>query len=193
MGSAERAFRTAQEKRSRSIGTALGCESTIQRSDAPTLRRSNAPTLRRSHALTSLTASLALLAGCAVGPDYKRPEATTIPAAYTGATNVVTTDSGATNAWKIAEPQAQIPKGNWWEIFGDAELNDLESQASAANQQLKVAVARFAEARAQMDVTRAGLFPNVSLSGSYTRQRVSANTPSTITGQAHGISATFGR
>src|SRR6266852_3169036 len=114
-----------------------------------------------------------------------------IPPAYTGATNVVTTDSGATNAWKIAEPQAQIPKGNWWEIFGDAELNDLESQASAANQQLKVAVARFAEARAQMDVTRAGLFPNVSLSGSYTRQRVSANTPSTITGQAHGISATF--
>ncbi len=83
-------------------------------------------------------ASLALLTGCAVGPDYKRPEATTIPPAYTGATNVVTTDSGATNGWKIAQPQAQIPKGNWWEIFGDAELNDLESQASAANQQLKV-------------------------------------------------------
>ena len=41
----------------------------------------------------------ALLAGCAAGPDYKRPEATTIPTAY----------AGATNGWKIAEPQGQIP------------------------------------------------------------------------------------
>jgi len=134
-------------------------------------------------------AALALVAGCAVGPDYKRPEATTIPAAYTGATNLV--DAEATNGWKIAEPQAQIPKGNWWETFGEAELNELENQASAANQQLKVAVARLAEARAQMDVTRAGLFPNIALSGSYTRQRGSANAPLSATGTASGRSATF--
>src|SRR5437867_390876 len=135
--------------------------------------------------------ALALLVGCKVGPDYKRPEATTIPTAYTGATNVVSTDSGATNVWKVAQPQAQLPKGNWWEIFGDADLNDLERQASAANQQLKVAVARLDEARAQMDVTRAGLFPNISLSGSYTRQRTSPNTPLSTTGAAAGQSATF--
>src|SRR5205807_6607110 len=133
----------------------------------------------------------ALLAGCAVGPDYKRPQATTIPAAYTGATNVVAADSDVTNGWKVAQPQAQISKGNWWEIFGDSELNELESQASAANQQLKVAVARFAEARAQMDATRSGLFPNISLSGSYTRQRVSPNDPSLTTGRAIGQSSTF--
>src|SRR5882672_10279441 len=137
----------------------------------------------------SLTA-LAVVAGCKVGPDYKRPDATTIPAAYTGATNVVATDSGVTNGWKVAQPQAHIPKGDWWEVFGDTELNELERQASAANQQLKVAVARLAEARAQMDVTRAGLFPNISLSGSYTRQRTSANTPSSTTGGAIG-GATF--
>src|SRR5206468_11583356 len=136
-------------------------------------------------------AALALVAGCAVGPDYKRPEATAIPAAYTGATNLVATDAETTNGWKIAEPRAQIPKGNWWEIFGEAELNELENQASAANQQLKVAVARLAEARAQMDVTRAGLFPNISLSGSYTRQRPSANAPSTSTGKAFGTTSTF--
>jgi multidrug efflux system outer membrane protein len=132
----------------------------------------------------TLYAGLVLLlaiAGCKVGPDYKRPPAAPIPAAYTG----------ATNGWKVAQPQAQFPKGNWWELFGDAELNDLERQASAANQQLKVAVARLDEARAQMDVTRAGLFPKVSLSGSYTRQRTSANTPSTTTGTAVGSSATF--
>jgi len=129
---------------------------------------------------------LALLAGCAVGPNYKRPAATTIPAAYSSTTNVF-----ATNGWNIAEPQAQIPKGNWWEMFGDAELDEMENQASAANQQLKVAVARLAEARAQTDVTRAGLFPNISASGSFVRQRVSPNTPSTITGKPYGTSSTF--
>src|SRR5882672_5329527 len=136
-------------------------------------------------------AAVALLAGCAVGPDYKRPQATTIPAAYTGATNVVATDAGTTNGWKVAEPQAQISKGNWWEIFGDSELNELENQASAANQQLKVAVARLAEVRAQLDVTRAGLFPNISASGAFVRQRVSPNTPSTSTGKPLGASSTF--
>src|SRR6266404_5595861 len=136
-------------------------------------------------------AALAMVAGCTVGPNYKRPPAATIPEAYTGATNVVSTDSGATNGWKVAEPQAQIPKGNWWEIFGEAKLNELENQASAANQQLKVAVARLAEARAQMDITRAGLFPNISLSGSYTRQRSSPNAPLSTTGAASGRSATF--
>src|SRR3989441_944296 len=138
----------------------------------------------------SLTA-VAVVAGCKVGPDYKRPEATTIPAAYTGATNVVATDAGATNGWKVAQPQAQISKGNWREGLADSELNELESQASAANQQLKVAVARLAEARAQMDVTRAGLFPNISVSGSYTRQRSSPNAPLSTTGAASGNSATF--
>ena len=135
-------------------------------------------------------AALAMVAGCAIGPNYKRPPAATIPGAYAGATNVVATDSGATNGWKVAQPQAQIPKGNWWEVFGDAELNELVSQADVATQQLKIAVARLAEARAQMDVTRAGLFPNISLSGSYTRQRTSPNTPSTATGGAIG-GATF--
>ena len=111
-----------------------------------------------SRLAVSLT-GLVLIAGCVVGPNYKRPDATTIPAAYTGATNVVTSNTEATNGWKVAQPQAQISKGDWWKIFGDSELNELETQASGANQQLKVAVARLAEARAQMDVTRAGLFP----------------------------------
>jgi multidrug efflux system outer membrane protein len=131
-------------------------------------------------------AAMVLLAGCAVGPDYKRPEATTIPAAYAGVTN-----TGATNGWKIAQPQGHLPKGNWWEIFGDPELNDLEVQAANANQQLKIAVARFTEARAQIDVTRAGLFPNVALSGSATRQQTSPNTPSSFTGQAIGQKSTY--
>ncbi len=170
------------------ITTAPSIESQAPRSDSPF---SLFPPVQFRCLSLSLTALAVVLAGCKVGPDYTRPEATTIPAAYTGATNLVATDAETTNGWKIAEPRAQIPKGNWWEIFGEAELNELENQASAANQQLKVAAARLAEARAQMDATRAGLFPNISLSGSYTRQRGSPNAPLSTTGTASGRSATF--
>lgn len=121
-----------------------------------------------------------LLAGCAVGPDYKRPAATvTTPGAY----------AGATNEWKVAEPQASVPKGSWWEMFGDADLNQLETNAVAANQQLKAAVAAFDQARALTDVARSGLFPHLAFSPSATREGDSLNRP--INGKAAGKSQTF--
>jgi multidrug efflux system outer membrane protein len=122
-----------------------------------------------------------VLGGCAVGPNYKRPEATRIPAVY----------AGATNGWKVAEPQAHLPKGNWWEIFGDRELNQMETEAASANQQLKAAFARLEQARAITDITRSGLFPNIALSGTYTRQRTSPNQPSVLTGEPIGKASTF--
>lgn len=128
-----------------------------------------------------LISATSLLGGCLVGPDYKRPEATRIPPAY----------AGATNGWKVSEPRAHIPKGSWWEMFQDPELNRLETEAAAANQQLKAAFARLEQARAITDVTRAGLFPHIVLSGTATRQRDSANQPSTLTGAAIGHGSTF--
>ena len=128
---------------------------------------------------------LAFLAGCAVGPDYKRPQTSDTPAAYT----IATVESN--RLWKVADPLGQLPKGKWWEMFGDSELNDLETQAANANPGLKAAVDRFDEARAQMDVTRAGLFPNVDFAGSVTRQRISPNAPSEFTGRAIGSSPTY--
>ncbi|MGA2604643.1 MAG: efflux transporter outer membrane subunit [Verrucomicrobiia bacterium] len=111
---------------------------------------------------------IALMAGCAVGPDYNRPEAVaTMPATY----------AAATNGWKIAEPRAHLPKGSWWEVFGDERLNELETQATAANQQLKAAVASFDQARAIADVTRSQLFPQIGISPSATGHRNSANQP----------------
>jgi multidrug efflux system outer membrane protein len=126
-------------------------------------------------------AALALLGGCAVGPDYQRPEATTIPAAYAS-------ESGG---WKVARPQAQLPKGEWWEAFGDPRLNALEAEAAASNQQLKAAVQQFAEARATVDLTRADFYPSVAVSGQYTRQRTSANSPLSTTGVPLGQSSTY--
>ena len=109
-----------------------------------------------------------------MGPDYKRPDATAISATY----------AGATNGCKVAERQGQFPKGNWWEVFGDPELNTVELQTAGANQELKAAVARFNEARAAMNITRAGLFPSVDFAGSAIRQRISPATPLTTAGKA---------
>jgi len=121
--------------------------------------------------------TLMLLAGCAVGPDYHRPPAVaTMPTAY----------AGATNEWKTATPQAHLPKGAWWEIFGDEELNRLEAQAAEANQQLQAAVARFAQARASADVARSGLFPRVGAGFAAIHQQDSANRPLNSTGEAAG-------
>jgi multidrug efflux system outer membrane protein len=126
--------------------------------------------------------TLMLLAGCAVGPNHHRPPAVaTMPAAY----------AGATNEWKTATPQAHLPKGAWWEIFGDEELNRLQAQAAEANQQLQAAVARFAQARASADVARSGLFPRIGAGFSATRQRDSANRPQSNTGQASGKGFTY--
>ncbi|HTS18665.1 MAG TPA: efflux transporter outer membrane subunit [Verrucomicrobiae bacterium] len=119
-------------------------------------------------------------AGCAVGPDYKRPDAVAkMPPTY----------AYATNGWKVAEPQAHVPKGNWWEIFRDPELNELEAQASAANQQLRAAVASFDQARAAADFTRSQLFPQIGISPSVVAHRNSANQP--FEAQPAGVTNTF--
>lgn len=107
------------------------------------------------------------ISGCAVGPDYQRPEATIVPEAF----------SSAEGEWKIAAPQAHLPKGNWWEIFNDPELNQLEADAAAANQDLKVAAARFEQARAVANVARSELFPRVGVAALPIWQHDSENRP----------------
>ena len=77
--------------------------------------------------------------------------------------------------WKEGRPLDNVPKGNWWEVFGDTNLNDLEAQALRANQELKAAVARVDQARATARVARSDLLPSLSLDPSFTRQRYSPN------------------
>ena len=103
-------------------------------------------------AITGSDLSL-LLAGCAVGPNYHRPT-TDFPASYK-ATN-------ETGAWKEGTPLDNVPKGNWWEVFNDIPLNQLESQALVANQEIKAAVARVEQARATARVARSELLPSVN-------------------------------
>src|SRR2546430_13226871 len=71
-----------------------------------------------------------------VGPDYRQPT-NSVPANYKAV---------ELGAWKEGRPLDNLPKGNWWEIFGDAGLNEQEAQAVRANQELKAAVAQIGRA-----------------------------------------------
>jgi len=106
-----------------------------------------------------------------------------MPASFAGVTS---TNAGD---WKPAEPSAHLPRGAWWEIFGDAELNRLEDLAATNNQQLAAAYANFQQARALVNVVRADWFPQVSANPTYTRQRTSANASSR--GGTSGKSSTY--
>jgi multidrug efflux system outer membrane protein len=83
-----------------------------------------------------------LLAACSVEPTYNRPDAPT-PAAFKEAPVTTTTDAAATplpaseaGTWKTAEPAEDAHRGEWWIVFNDSTLNDLEKQAADANQDL---------------------------------------------------------
>lgn len=79
--------------------------------------------------------------------------------------------------WHEANPSDQIPKGAWWKIYNDEELNQYEDHALAANQTLKAALARLSEARASARITASGLYPELDATPSANRQRVSGNRP----------------
>ncbi len=122
-----------------------------------------------------------LIASCAVGPDYKRPEVAT-QATFKEAGN-----------WKIATPNDDTNRGKWWEAFGDRELNALVEQVDINNQNLKIAEAKYRQAQALGASARSSFFPTISASASETRsQSASGKTsPSTSTGAASGASSSI--
>jgi len=115
-------------------------------------------------ALVALT--LALSAGCAVGPRYSRPAAPA-PTEY----------KETPPNWKLAQPADQVLRGDWWEIYCDPTLNELEAKVNIGNQTLKAAQAQFEQARAAIRYARASLYPNISVNPSATRERLSGNRP----------------
>lgn len=112
-----------------------------------------------------LIAELFSLSGCAVGPKYQKP-AVPAPPAYKELGN-----------WKTAQPNDQNLGGNWWEIFQDAKLNELEQQINVSNQNLKAAVAQYQQARAVLRYSRADYYPTIIAAPSASRERYSSNRP----------------
>lgn len=124
----------------------------------------------RTGALSLLAFTALAVNGCAVGPDFERPTPET-PADWTSwhggdaSLNDTTLRSAATS-----EPQQP-----WWETFDDPILNTLQARALAANPDLKTAALRFAQSRAQRQMTAAQRGLQLSADGGVVRQRQSEN------------------
>lgn len=116
--------------------------------------------LMRRTRIALLAAGCALLLGaCAVGPDYQRPAVQT-GAAYRHAPD---------GQWRQAQPGTIALAANWWRVFGDADLDGMMGSLVHDNLDIAVAEAQYRQARAALDRARAGLFPTVGASGTYTR------------------------
>jgi NodT family efflux transporter outer membrane factor (OMF) lipoprotein len=99
----------------------------------------------------------ALLAACAVGPDYVRPTVSTPPAFKEA------------SGWAQAQPADAAPRGDWWTLLNDPLLDQLETRAASANQNLAAAEAAYRQANALVAEQRASLFPTVDLTGQASR------------------------
>jgi multidrug efflux system outer membrane protein len=112
-------------------------------------------------------ATMLLLSGCMVGPDYRSP-IMKLPAQW---------GDSDERPRSRRDPGQAVELAQWWRSFNDPILNELIDQALVSNLDEKIALSRIREERAYLVISRAGLFPTIDLAGSYTRQRYSANTP----------------
>src|SRR6516164_1125249 len=104
-----------------------------------------------------LLASVAL-SGCApVGPNFERAAA------------IVSPQFKEIKGWKIATPHANEPKGAWWSVFHDPELDQLMRVVAVSNQTIKADEANYRQALALINQARAGLYPTINGVGSATR------------------------
>lgn len=136
-----------------------------------------APAPRPSRrALLLIGFSPLVLSGCfMVGPSYHKPKAV-ISAKFKEAPM-------PPQGWAAAKPDlAAAPKGKWWEIYHDPELNRLEEQVALNNQNLKEYEAQYRRAEALVDATRASLYPTLSGSLSFARNSRGASSTSASSG-----------
>ena len=127
----------------------------------------------------TVMAGIALLAACAVGPDYVRPTAV-VPASFK-----------EIKGWKVAQPKDDVIKGTWWEVFNDPQLNALEEQVNISNQSVAAAEAQFRQARALVQASRAGYFPTVTVGASATRSGNQGSGEGVSGGSSGGTSSNF--
>jgi NodT family efflux transporter outer membrane factor (OMF) lipoprotein len=115
------------------------------------------PEPRASLVAAIIAGAATLLSACTLGPNYARPEIEA-PAAYKEAQD-----------WKTAQPRETEPRGPWWTVFNDPQLDALLGQVEVSNQTIKAAEARVREARALTQQAQAAYFPIVTANASATR------------------------
>jgi len=105
-----------------------------------------------------------------VGPKYVQPTVPPPPPAF----------KETPSNWSQASPQDQLPKGKWWEIYGDPQLNSLEETIAVSNQNLKVAYQQYMSARDLVKEARSQLFPTIAVQPSGSRTQLSQNRPNVV-------------
>ena len=105
-------------------------------------------------AVGAVVAAASMQVSCAVGPNYRRPSAP-VPSAY----------KELPPGWKVSTPKDERDRGDWWSIFSDPELDELERQVVISNQNVKQYEAEYAQAVALLKEAQAQLFPTVAVNG----------------------------
>jgi len=132
----------------------------------------------RSSAVAIGLVTVMSLSGCAVGPKYRRPSAP-VPSQFKGSAAPIAQESAI----------APIAYSDWWRVFNDPVLDRLETEAGAANKDIRVAVARVDQAEAAARYSRSFLSPTVTLGTSVSRTREAQNRPNN--GNTGGRAATY--
>ena len=136
--------------------------------------------LARGSRLLALVLSALVLNACAIGPDYQRPDTTT-PVAFKEAAG-----------WRQANPSDALARGAWWELYGDAQLNDLVQTLNRSNQTVAQAEAQFRQAQALVRSARGAFFPSADLSVGKTRSsQGTGSSNSSLTSSSSGIRDTL--
>jgi NodT family efflux transporter outer membrane factor (OMF) lipoprotein len=128
----------------------------------------NAPLPSRLSIALLLTSTL--LTGCMVGPDYQKPSAP-ISATFKEA-----------QGWKAASPQDELPKGPWWALYQDPQLDALVSQVQLNNQNVAVYAAQYQQALALVRQSRAEEFPTLTGTGASSRSESASGSSSSGAG-----------
>jgi NodT family efflux transporter outer membrane factor (OMF) lipoprotein len=115
------------------------------------------PAPHQSALLLGAVALVSILGSCAVGPRYVRPAAPT-PPAY-----------GESQLWTTAAPADTLERGDWWNLFKDPVLDDLEHRVNVSNQNIAAADAAYRQSLTLVREARAQYFPTVTLDAGATR------------------------
>jgi len=107
-----------------------------------------------------LTVACSALCACAVGPNYLRPPVAAAPAFK---------EPAHAPGWSPAAPAETVLKSDWWTLFQDSALNDLEAKVAVSNQNVVAAEAAYRQSEALVREQKAAFFPTLSLNGSGTR------------------------
>jgi NodT family efflux transporter outer membrane factor (OMF) lipoprotein len=126
--------------------------------------------VKGAFAAASAAAFVVVLAGCNFAPHYERPKSVqtdTFKEAVPGGDE-------ASQGWKTAQPNDAAMRNNWWEVYQDPKLNELEERVAISNQTIVAAEANYRAAHALVLEAQAQLYPTLSLAPSVTREKTSA-------------------